>query len=207
MVRCALCGEEMLELTGQMMVLRGYQVVGDDELATAGPVGPVHVSCLIASRWGPRWAASFRRYGLAINQVELGRAGEVTATLHPPTQEVTLIRDDGYRVVVSRRELRDSRPVTGGVVVQLDEEYNLELPGRSALVQDIRKALMMDKQVPLSSFLARLGSRARLAFPEALEGSVLRYDKGLARYWIQDWLSMRLQYGMFVPQDGVELVP
>lgn len=204
---CCLCAESLLELQGQFLSLRPYALrPGDEDIRAAGVLGPVHASCLIASPWGARWARRLAEHAAQRGATPLGRHGSVTGLWSPGLRQVTLIQDTGYRVSVPTDRLSEARPDRDGLLVPVEEEYNLELADRPDLVATIQDALTRTGRYPLLGLIDALGMRQRLAFPAALQDGWLLFDPALRSYWRPQWLSMKARYHLFVPADGVALL-
>jgi hypothetical protein len=96
------------------------------------------------------------------------------------------------------------RSVDGGVVVaRVEDEYHLQLD-RAALVAEMQDTLTATTVYPVLALFAALDIGEKVADRVALEGAVLRHDKGLAAMWQKKAVSVRLEYGVFIP---IELEP
>ena len=193
--RCFACNDPVLELDGQFASFAPYLLRAPNE----APTGHVHLSCLVASEWGPFWAAR-RIEQLRAQHLRSVEQNGITILDNPGAGERIGIRSDGmmWSWPVARNK---RRAIAGGVLVDLEEEWNLSLD--ASLAQRIRSELEEKRRSSLLSLAEALGIRARLIEAQHLEGAHLAYERELARLWKGDWVSATARYAKFIPDAAL----
>lgn len=204
---CCFCREPLLELRGQFQCLPAYLLLPtDDELRAANALGDAHLTCLLTSGFGPTW--SERSLGHARSVLRLAAVGErdgAIALRNPNMRETQIFWTDGRWTAVQDRLLDTAEPTEGGVLLRLDEEYNMEFSPHRAVVEEIRAALVAEGRYPLGRLVEHLGVSDRVAHPDALARGALVLDAELRELWEGDWVSARVRYHEFLPQEGYSL--
>jgi len=194
--RCTGCGHTVLELEGQFEMLDSYYV--DDGEPPLDSTGGWHLRCLLASPYGAAWFAARRRSYVGVRGYDVMAESAVwTVVRNPRTKEAVALAPTGEMTSLVFTRGRPRR-VDGGAIYRRDEEYNLELDDRDA-IQAIQDALTSVGTLPILALLEVLGIADRTVHPEALEGSVFRFDRALRRDWGPDFVAARADYGVFVP--------
>lgn len=127
------------------------------------------------------------------------------------TEEWTAVRDpnDGATLAFSRDgELlplqspvgRLRRTKGGSIFGQLQEQFRLELDDED-LIQEMQRELAIQKTFPVISLFERLHLVDRLVHPEALQGSLFHWKRGLAATWTRRTLAVRCEYGVFISEE------
>ena len=201
---CCFCGEPLLELRGQFRRLPPYFLLPTDEdLRRAGALGSAHSTCLSTSGFGPKWSERGLLHARSVLKLaSVGERGSATALRNPNMRETQIWWTDGRSVVVEDRLLATAEPTSGGVLLTLDEEYNMELSPHRAMVEEIRAGLLADGRYPLSRLVEHLGISSRVAHPEALSRGALVLNAELRALWEGNWISARVRYQEFLPEDG-----
>lgn len=81
----------------------------------------------------------------------------------------------------------------------------MELSPHRAVVEEIRAALVAEGRYPLGRLVEHLGVSDRVAHPDALARGALVLDAELRELWEGDWVSARVRYHEFLPQEGYSL--
>jgi hypothetical protein len=170
----------------------------------AASAGWWHARCLADSPVALDWyEARLRNHRDVRGMTPLDELARWTILRHPRTGEV-LAFGRGGELLSLPLERKGARRVEGGAVYPVvDDDYHLHL-GDQAIVQPIKDSLTSTGTYPLPALIDRLGVGDKVAHPEALERGVLRFERKLQRDWTRWSVSVRIEYGLFVP---VELEP
>jgi hypothetical protein len=196
---CVGCLLPVLSLRGQFTLLDSFY------LEPGGPdpetCGEWHTKCLAASPHGPSWYTARTRNYLEARSYEKVVETENWSVLRDArTKEPIAFSRDGdlLSLVFSKRK---ARSVLGGNIYSIEEkEHNLELSDPE-IVRIVQKGLAEAKKFSLLTLCELLHIVERLNHPEALEGGVLHFSRGLQRYWSATYISAPWEYGVFVPEE------
>jgi hypothetical protein len=196
---CVGCSLPVLSLRGQFTLLDSFY------LEPGGPdpetCGEWHTKCLTASPHGPSWhTARIRNFLEARSYEKVAETENWSVLRDARTKESVAFSREGdlLSLVFSKRK---TRAVLGGNIYNIEEkEHNLELADPE-IVRIVQKGLVEEKSFPLLTLCELLHIAERLNHPEALEGGVLHFSRGLQRYWSATYISAPWEYGVFVPEE------
>jgi hypothetical protein len=195
---CIGCGRPVLELRGQFTLLNSFYI--NDGVPPVESAGEWHLSCLHGSGYGAAWYEARRRNFVDIRKYDVILESEAwTVTRNPRTREPVALSPSGDSLLLVFAEARP-RPVPGGAIYRVDEEYNLELDDREA-IKAIQGTLSTVGAFPLLAVMEVLGIADRVVHAEALEEGMLRVDHELRGEWQPGFVSARADYGVFVPAE------
>ncbi|MBZ0234586.1 MAG: hypothetical protein K8M05_19800 [Deltaproteobacteria bacterium] len=195
---CVGCARVVLELEGQFEKLDSFYL--EDGGPPPETAGIWHRRCLEESPHGEAWYRARLRNHVAVRRyVEVVTTSAWTVVRHPRTGETLAFARAGASLSLTFAEGRP-RIVAGGAIHRVDEEYNLELDDRDAITV-VQDALTSVGVFPVFALLEVLGVADRVVHPEALEGAVFRFDRSLHDEWQPGFVSARVEYGVFVPDE------
>jgi hypothetical protein len=195
---CTVCRLPVLELDGQFENLDSYYIESEDPAADLA--GECHSCCIASSAYGHVWHAwrvhnytSVRSYRIAAEQ------DGWTVLLHKRHPEVLAFHVAGFSVGAERSPQRGREQVVdGGVLVAVDQEFNLVLNDRQ-IVAEVKSCLKKDRRYSIVAMLNALGIADRIQWPQALDKAFFVFDAKLQQEWTETALSMRAQYQKFLP--------
>jgi len=195
---CAGCGRPVLELAGQFEKLDSYYLEAGGPPAESA--GWWHASCLADSSHGGAWYAARLHNHVAIRGFEgVARTRSWTVVRNPRDQKVLALGRTGELLGLGFGAGRP-RPVSGGRVHRVAEEYCLEVD-EPDVVAAVQEAAGATTRFPLSTLVEALGISDRILHPEALEGGLFRcqrWPRGEPQTRI---VVRRVEYGVFVPAE------
>ena len=209
---CFMCGDPVLELEGQDVVLatvhlRERPSQPDAEALDAGAFGAVHLRCFVGSRWGPFWAARIREgfeegpRGLPVRW----ESDDLVLIRHEvlSLRTTIAIRRDGWFGSLDDHQLRERRAVTGGALLPVRHDFNLEITEHGALWRDATMAFRRDGNYPLLRLVDGLNLRRRLWCEAALEHGRLEPAPSPEDEDADGelWIEAVSVYERFVPDD------
>jgi hypothetical protein len=197
--KCKSCGLPVLELEGQFEKLDSFFLTEDMPAETAGMW---HSRCLvetdaeIAKAWYVARLSNFRdvrRYE------EIATLERWTVVQHARTRETIAFGLDGRSLGLSF--VGKPRRATGGAVYRIvEEKHNLDLDDES-VVASVQQGLSNDGTYPVLALIEALGLSERIVHPEALDRGALHFERALTRHWGKHFVSARMEYGVFVPEE------
>lgn len=202
---CFLCSLPVMELEGQFDKMDSYYLLPEDDAYVQGAYGWCHALCLAQSSWGAFWFTRRRKHFTEnMGYEQKASTGEHCVLRRPRDGTLLILRHDGLMFDIAPHALSKAKSTEGGVLLPVEHEMNLELD-TAATVQKIRDDLMKHKRYSLWALIDEVGIRERMLFPRALEGGELRLDKRLRREWFGNWLSAKVVYERFIPDEIVSL--
>ncbi len=213
---CFQCGDSVLDLRGQDIVLPTYLLRPepsrrDQEVLEARAYGYVHLRCFVGSRWARLWAERIRENleGVRLFPVVFESDGLVLLR-----HEVLSIRDtivigtDGYYASFGDVGIRARRPTPGGALIPVRHEFNLEVTGWGAFAEDIVRALQEGRSYPLLGLIEGLGLRHRLWSEAAVVDGRLEPRPGVEEDDDDGelWIEAVALYDTFVPDHVLSRV-
>jgi hypothetical protein len=192
---CALCGREVLELSGQFQRNDSYLLSPGDPDDV--PIGEVHVRCLVASPWGAWWAARKRANRATRALPLIGTASGIVAHRTVDGREILVLQDDGVDLHLRSRELSRAHAIDGGTLVPVRGEFNLHLDGHDEIARAIAVRVAAGG-CPLPWIVDELGLRDTLFEPRAIYGGTFVEFPGLPIH-VDSSVSGALNYAVFVP--------
>ena len=197
---CPHCGLQVLELEGQFSVLDSLYI--NDGLPPPETSGWWHARCLAESDVALLWYdARLRNFRDVRRYQPVAEYARWTILREPNRGKVLAFGRSGEILSLSRGHRKQARTVDGGRIYPKTEEmFPLELDDVD-LVQAIQQCLVSAGSYPLLDVLSGIGIADKLVHPEALEGSVFRFDRGLQHDWDRRSVSALVEYGVFVPAE------
>jgi hypothetical protein len=195
----------VLELMGQFAKLDSMF------LRDGGPpretAGWWHAPCLAASGFAEAWAdVRLRNVREVRGYTKVADTIWWTVLRLPRTGAVVAIGRSAIALSLSRFGGQRPRRIEGGAVYRIDDEYNFDLDDLDTIAS-IKRSLLEAGRYPLTELAAVLGISDRLSHPEALADAALRFDKQLQQHWLAGAVSVRIEYGVFVPDELLPHVP
>lgn len=201
---CRGCGRLVIEIEGQFEVLDSYYM--ENGVPPKESVGDWHTSCLLKSSYGPAWyEVKLKNFTKVRGNRVIGTTPNWSIVEHPRTHERLAFSQRGELIglVYPRGRLRK---VEGGSVYRHEvREYNLELEDE-ALIHAIQESLLATKTFPVLALVEAMGLTEVMHHPEALEGSMLHFERAFRREWSPNFVVARWEYGVFVPAELEEYV-
>jgi hypothetical protein len=196
---CRMCEETVLELNGQYTVLDSYYLGRESSLADTW--GDWHLSCLHTSPHREGWYEARLRNHLDVRGYErLVDIGKWTVVRSRRTAEAIAFSKDGDILDLNISGDRLRRVGGGSIYSDLFEQFHFELED-AEVIRAIQEGLTAAKTFPVLAVYELLGICSRMVHPEALEGSLFHWKRGLANQWSRNTVSMRCEYGFFVPSE------
>jgi len=152
------------------------------------------------SPYGDAWFDARKRNYLGARGYEtIAELGAWTVVYSPRTAETVALSKAGelLSLVFGRKRAQSE---AGGSVYRVQEEFHLEISNREAIAA-IQGALRSEGTYPLMTLVALLGIEDRMTHIEALRDGLLQYDRSLAHEWASFAISVRMRYGVFVPDE------
>jgi len=192
----------VLELDGQFESLQPYFTEETDHPAFK-LAGECHSTCLARSEHGHTWSewrvrhySTVRGYGLVAEQ------DGWRVQVHARLGELLAFHVDGSSVGGERPGKHAGRVVEGGVLVPVEEEFNLSCQD-VAVIDELQTHLASEGKYPISRVLEALGIAGLQRWPQALEGGMFVFNKSLKREWTRTDIGMRASYAKFLPDPVV----
>lgn len=196
---CRMCQKTVVELNGQYELLDSYYLDGPSSLD--GTWGEWHLSCLRASPYGRRWNELRARNHLEVRSYEkIAELDSWTVLKNRRTFETLAFSIHGELLGLTFSGVRLRRVDGGSVYADLYEQFHLELDDAD-VIQQVQARLASAKAFPILSLYELLGIADRVVHPEALEGALFHWQRDLANKWTRSSVSMRCEYGFFVPAE------
>jgi hypothetical protein len=197
---CKHCGDPVLELEGQFSKLDSLYVKND--FPPPETAGWWHASCLADSEIALAWYEVRLRNFRDVRRYQLVADYPQWTVLRDPNRgKILALGRKGEILSLSRGSRKAGRPVEGGhVYPKVEEEYHLELDD-SELVRKIQEGLLDAGAFPLSAVLEGMGISNRIVHLEAIENGAFHLDRALQDNWDNNFVSARLQYGVFIPAE------
>jgi hypothetical protein len=176
---CSLCGLPVLELDGQFEHLEPYfapDFTFDAGHPAAKVAGECHSTCLARSEHGQTWSEWRVRHFSTVRGYRLvAEQGGWSVLVLARRQELLAFHVDGSSAAGERPAKHPgSRVVEGGVLVPVEEEWNLAHPD-VAVIGELQAHLASEGEYPISRVLDALGIAGLLRWPQALEGAMFMF--------------------------------
>jgi hypothetical protein len=193
---CVMCKGLVPWLRGQAVSYDSLYVMG--ESPPLDSCGDWHVSCLrtYAKRaaWGDVWARVTQHYQ------PLVQTERWTARRDGNHGEVLAFSRDGELLGLRSPVGRLRRVKGGSVFGDIIEQFHLELDDEE-LIEEMQASLAATRTFPVLALFERMGLVDRVVHPEALEGALFHWRRGLANMWTRHVVVARCEYGVFVPAE------
>ncbi len=213
---CFQCGDPVLDLRGQDIVLPTYYLrpqpsAPDQEVLDAQAYGYAHLRCFVGSRWGRLWADRTRENLEGVRHFRVVfESDDLVLLRHEAlsTRDTIAIAGDGYYAAFADNGIRARRPTSGGALIPVRHEFNLEVTGRGAFADEIVRALRQGRSYPLLGLIDGLGLRRRLWSEAAVADGRLepRPDVEEDDDDGELWIEAVADYHKFVPDDILDQV-
>jgi hypothetical protein len=207
---CFICGNRVLGLRGQDIVLDTFYLQAHEEAAdiiAQNAFGEAHLKCFVGSQWSGAWAQCIaenlihvRRFETLLNRTDL------QILRNPKMREVALIRADGWIRFLSERSLGAARSSPAGVSIAVKEEMSVVLPENQALLGNLEQAFHAKQYAHLSELVVALGVADYLLFPDSIRAGAITPVRGpgpqpepLRRLRGEIYLNAVFSYDEFVP--------
>lgn len=199
---CSVCQLPVLELDGQFENLEPYYA--ESEHPAAELVGECHSSCISAHEYGPIWHTwRVRGYSMGRGYSVVAEQDGWSVLVHPRDAGFLAFHANGCSVVSESRVKSGSVAIVdGGLLVPIDQEFNLRLEDRET-ADELKTGLARDREYSIPKVLGLLGIADRVKWPQALDGAVFVVDRKLQREWTSTGLALQARYRQFIPDPLV----
>lgn len=202
---CNACNKCVLEVDGQFELLDSYYLEASGPPAESS--GDWHLKCFLQSPYGSAWHdARLRNHVVVRGNRLIADTGQWSIIQHPRTNERLALSRSGQLLSLAFSTEKARQRIEGGSVYRVEEkEYNLRLD-ETEVIQAMQQSLLSVKTFPVLALFEALGIGDRVHHPEALQGSLIHFERSLKRHWSPTFLAARWEYGVFVPSELEEFV-
>lgn len=200
---CTICQLPVLELDGQFENLEPYYAEADDPAAELA--GECHSSCISTHEFGHIWHEwRLRNYSTVRGYRVVAEQDGWSVLVHARHAGFLAFHTSGFSVVSEPRTKSGNETIVNdGLLVPIDDEFNLRLDNRE-IIDELKSGLIRDQKYPIPKVLSMLGIADRIKWPQALGGAVFVLDSKLQREWTSTTLAMRAHYQQFIPAPIVQ---
>ncbi|HEX2908202.1 MAG TPA: hypothetical protein VHO69_15130 [Phototrophicaceae bacterium] len=205
--KCFICQNLCLYLAGQDTFCDTYMRLHEAEdslMIEAEAFGECHLKCLINSPWGEYWSRGiFRHLVSDRNYPVIGEIEGITILRNARTRMTFLLRENGWTTAIPDQHLRERVAVNNGFYLPVKQVFEVILPDKPDLVQEVREGLSNKKAYPLPKLIDKLGLQPYLFYPDAVQSGLLHFREANVP---PEAISTHAEYNEFLPTRVVEFI-